>query len=69
MGYEKEAYLYLLFHYTGKKDFQEEWGTSNGCMFFVFRRGILIKTIVKFNYSKTDSGLVGWTTTGNHLSL
>ena len=21
--YEKEAYLYLLFHYTGKKDFQE----------------------------------------------
>ena len=23
MGYEKEAYLYLLFHYTGKKDFQE----------------------------------------------
>ena len=23
MGYEKEAYLYLLFHNTGKKDFQE----------------------------------------------
>ena len=23
MGYGKEAYLYLLFHYTGKKDFQE----------------------------------------------
>ena len=23
MGYEKESYLYLLFHYTGKKDFQE----------------------------------------------
>ena len=23
MGYEKEAYLYLLFPYTGKKDFQE----------------------------------------------
>ena len=23
MGYEKEAHLYLLFHYTGKKDFQE----------------------------------------------
>ena len=23
MGYEKEAYLYLLFHYTGKKYFQE----------------------------------------------
>ena len=23
MGYEKEAYLYLIFHYTGKKDFQE----------------------------------------------
>ena len=23
MGYEKEAYLYLLFHYTGKKDFQK----------------------------------------------
>ena len=23
MGYEKEAFLYLLFHYTGKKDFQE----------------------------------------------
>ena len=23
MGYEKEADLYLLFHYTGKKDFQE----------------------------------------------
>ena len=23
MGYEKEAYLYLLFHYTGIKDFQE----------------------------------------------
>ena len=23
MGYEKEAYLYLLFHYTGKKDLQE----------------------------------------------
>ena len=22
-GYEKEAYLYLLFHYSGKKDFQE----------------------------------------------
>ena len=21
MGYEKEAYLYLLFHYTRKKDF------------------------------------------------
>ena len=24
MGYEKEAYLYLLFHYTGKKDFSRE---------------------------------------------
>ena len=24
MGYEKEAYLYLLFHYTGKKDFSWE---------------------------------------------
>ena len=23
MCYKKEAYLYLLFHYTGKKDFQE----------------------------------------------
>ena len=24
MGYEKEAYMYLIFHYTGKKkDFQE----------------------------------------------
>ena len=23
MVYEKEAYLYLLFHYIGKKDFQE----------------------------------------------
>ena len=23
MGFEKEAYLYLLFPYTGKKDFQE----------------------------------------------
>ena len=24
MGYyEKEAYFYLIFHYTGKKDFQE----------------------------------------------
>ena len=23
MGYGKEAYLYLLFHYTGKTDFQE----------------------------------------------
>ena len=23
MGYEKEAYLYSLFHYTRKKDFQE----------------------------------------------
>ena len=23
MGYEKAAFLYLLFHYTGKKDFQE----------------------------------------------
>ena len=23
MDYEKEAYLYLLFHYTGKKDVQE----------------------------------------------
>ena len=23
MGYEKEDHLYLLFHYTGKKDFQE----------------------------------------------
>ena len=23
MGYEKEAYLYYLFSYTGKKDFQE----------------------------------------------
>ena len=23
MGYEKEAYLYYSFHYTGKKDFQE----------------------------------------------
>ena len=23
MGYKKEAYLYLLFHYIGKKDFQE----------------------------------------------
>ena len=22
MGYEKDAYLYLLFHYTGIKDFQ-----------------------------------------------
>ena len=28
MGYEKEAYLYLLFHYTGKKkDFQENTPT------------------------------------------
>ena len=24
MGYEKEAYLYLLFHYTGKKRFSRE---------------------------------------------
>ena len=24
MGYEKEAYLYLLFHYTGKKGFSRE---------------------------------------------
>ena len=24
MGYEKEAYLYQLFHYTGKKYFQEQ---------------------------------------------
>ena len=23
MGYEKEAYLYLLFYHTGNKDFQE----------------------------------------------
>ena len=23
MGYKKEAYFYLIFHYTGKKDFQE----------------------------------------------
>ena len=23
MGYEKEAYYYLLFHYAAKKDFQE----------------------------------------------
>ena len=23
MGYEKEAYLYLLFHHTRKTDFQE----------------------------------------------
>ena len=23
MGYEKEAYMYLLFHYTGKKIFQK----------------------------------------------
>ena len=23
MGYEKEADLYLLFHYTGKEDFQK----------------------------------------------
>ena len=23
MGHEKEVYLYLLFHYTGKKDFKE----------------------------------------------
>ena len=23
MGYEKEAYLYWLFHYTGRKDFQD----------------------------------------------
>ena len=23
MGYEKEAYLYLLFHHTGNKKFQE----------------------------------------------
>ena len=24
MGYEKEAYFYLLFHYTGKKRFSRE---------------------------------------------
>ena len=24
-GYEKEAYLYLLFHYTGKKEFSSEY--------------------------------------------
>ena len=23
MGYEKEAYLYYLFHHTGNKDFKE----------------------------------------------
>ena len=23
MGYEKETYLYLLFHYTGKKNFKK----------------------------------------------
>ena len=29
MGYEKEAYLYYLFHYTGKNDFQESTPNPN----------------------------------------
>ena len=32
MGYEKEAYLYLLFHYTGKK-FQESTPKIKKLMF------------------------------------
>ena len=32
MGYEKEAYLYLLFHYTGK-DFQESTSKIKRLMF------------------------------------
>ena len=33
MGYEKEAYLYLLFHYTRKKDFQESTPKNQMLMF------------------------------------
>ena len=33
MGYEKEAYLYLLFHYTRKKDFQESTPKNQILMF------------------------------------
>ena len=33
MGYEKEAYLYKLFHYTRKKDFQES--TSKNKMLMI----------------------------------
>ena len=29
MGYEKEAYLYILFHYTGKKIFKRAHQKSN----------------------------------------
>ena len=33
MTNEKEAYLYLLFHYTGKKDFQESTPEMQMLMF------------------------------------
>ena len=29
MGYEKEAYMYLLFHYTGKKIFKRAHQNPN----------------------------------------
>ena len=33
MGYEKEAYLNLLFHYTGKSDIQESTPNIQMLMF------------------------------------
>ena len=33
MGYEKEAYLYQLFHYSRKKDFQESTPKNQMLMF------------------------------------
>ena len=35
MGYEQEAYLYYLFSYTGKKDFQESTPKIQVLMFWL----------------------------------
>ena len=37
MGYEKEAYLYQLFHYTAKTDFQESIPNIQMLMFGVLQ--------------------------------
>ena len=41
MGYEKAAYLYLLFHYARKKDFQESTPKIQMLMFGLAQRSHL----------------------------
>ena len=38
MGYEKEAYLYLLFHYTGKN-------AANNCITFLMNSSIEVNMV------------------------